>query len=510
MAADYDVLITHALIADGSGGPPAAGAIAIRAGRVVAMGQVTGTATAEIDARGQIAAPGFVDVHTHSETILQLPAAENFLRMGVTTIVTGNCGGSRTDVAKFLAGLEGGKIAVNVATLIGHNAVRQKAMGGNLRRGPTPEELAQMKALVAKAMEDGAVGLSTGLIYPPGCFAKPDEIIELAKVVAARDGIYASHMRSETIKIFPALEEVIRVAREARVRAEVSHIKVTGPSAWGKAGEVLELLDRARSEGLAITQDMYVYTASSTGIAQLIPDSAREGNRTNFIARIDDPSKRAEIANQMKARREVLGRKDYGYAVIAKFKADPSLNGKTIPQAARLVRGSDSVEDQVELIFDIERRGGGSAIYHGMNEPDVCAFLRHPMTMIASDGAPCRFGEDLPHPRSYGNNARVLGHYVRDLKLISLGEAIRRMTSLPATTYRLADRGVLRPGAIADVVLFDPAKVGDLATFENPHQYAAGFTHVLVNGVFVIRDGEISGARPGGPVRMGKTIADLR
>lgn len=504
VASDYDLLITNARIADGTGAPLTAGSIAIKEGRVAAVGQVAGTATAQIDAAGRVVAPGFIDVHTHSEKILELPMAENFLRMGVTTIVTGNCGGSRADVAQFLAGLEGGKVALNVATLIGHNAVRQKAMGGNLRRAPTAEELAQMKALVGEAMDDGAVGLSTGLIYPPGSFAKPEEIIELAKVTAAHGGIYVSHIRAETIKIFSALEELVRVAREASVRAEVSHIKVTGPSAWGKAGEVLALLDKARSEGLSITHDMYLYTASSTGIAQLIPDSAREGSRTNFIARIEDPAKKAEIINEMKATRERLGRSDYGYAVIAKFKADPSLNGKTIPEAAKLVRGSDSIEDQVELIFDIERRGGGSAIYHGMNESDVQTFLRHPLTMIASDGAPCRFGEDLPHPRSYGNNARVLGRYVRELHLLTLEEAIRRMTSLPAQTYRLADRGRLKPGAWADIVVFDPDKVADAATFENPHQYAQGFDHVLVNGVTVIRDGSLTDAKPGQPLRMGK------
>lgn len=503
IAADYDVVIVNARIADGTGAVLITGDVAIKNGRVAAIGRATGEATTRIDARGRVVAPGFIDVHTHSEKIGELPMAENFLRMGVTTIVTGNCGGSRTDVAKFLSDVGGGKVALNVGTLIGHNSVRQKAMGGNLRRPPTEEELSLMKALVAKAMDDGAVGLSTGLIYPPGCFAKPDEIIELARLVAARGGIYVSHMRSETIRIFPALEELVRVARDAGVRAQVSHIKVTGPSAWGKAGEVLALLDRARAGGLSIAHDMYVYTASSTGIAQLIPDEAREGGRADFIARIDDPSKKAEIMSEMKRRRELLGRTDYAYAVIAKFKADPSLNGKTIPQAAKLVRGSDSIEDQVELIFDIERRGGGSAIYHGMNEPDVATFLRHPLTMIASDGAPCRFGEDLPHPRSYGNNARVLGRYVRELRLLKLEEAIRRMSSLPAATYRLEGRGVLKPGAHADVVIFDPDRVGDLATFENPHQYATGFDHVLVNGVPVIRDGSITGSLPGEPIRMG-------
>ncbi|MBI5397239.1 MAG: D-aminoacylase [Verrucomicrobia bacterium] len=503
-AADYDLLITHARVADGTGAALINGSVAVKDGRVVAVGQVSGTATTQVNAQGRVVAPGFIDVHTHSESIAGQPMAENFLRMGVTTIVTGNCGGSRTDVGTFLAELDGGKVALNVATLIGHNSVRQKAMGGSFRRAPTPEELERMKTLVEQGMKDGAVGLSTGLIYVPGTFAKTDEIIELARVAATHGGIYASHIRAETVTIFSALDELIRIAREARIRAELSHIKLTGPTAWGKAAEVLALLDKARAEGLLVTHDQYLYTASSTGISQLIPDKAREGKRADFIARINDPAQKAEIVAQMKAARERLGRANYSYAVIARFKPDPSLNGRTIPEAARLRRGSDSLDDQVELILDIERQGGGSAIYHGMDEPDVQTFLRHPLTMVASDGGPCRFGEDLPHPRNYGNNARVLGRYVRELKLLTLEEAVRRMTSLPAKTFRLADRGVLKPGAWADLVVFDPDKVTDRATFGDPHHYAEGFSDVFVNGVAVIRDGKLMDAKPGGPLRMEK------
>jgi N-acyl-D-amino-acid deacylase len=504
LAANFDLLITNARIADGTGAALVNGSVAVKDGRVAAIGQVSGTAMTQVDARGKVVAPGFIDVHTHSEKIASRPMAENFLRMGVTTLVTGNCGGSRTDVAKFLGELDGGKVAVNVATLIGHNSVRQKAMGGSFRRAPTPEEMERMRALVDRAMRDGAVGLSTGLIYVPGTFAKTEEIIELAKVAAAHGGIYASHIRSETVRIFSALDELIRIAREANIRAEVSHIKLTGPTAWGKAGEVLALLDQARAKGLRITHDQYLYTASSTGISQLIPDKAREGKREDFIARINDPAQRAEIVAQMKTMRERLGRTNYSYAVIARFKPDPSLIGKTIPEAAKLKRGSDSLADQIELIFDIERQGGGGAIYHGMDEPDVQAFLRHPLTMVASDGGPCRFGADMPHPRNYGNNARVLGRYVREMKLLPLEEAVRRMTSLPAQTFRLAGRGVIQPGAWADLVVFDPGTVADRAAFGDPHHYAEGFSDVFVNGVAVIRAGKLMDAKPGRPLKMGK------
>ena len=503
LAADYDLLITNARIADGSGAPLIDGSVAVKDKRIVAVGKAPGTAEVTIDAKGKVVAPGFIDVHTHSESILKIPMAENYLRMGVTTVVTGNCGGSRVDVAQFFSDLERTNVALNVATLIGHNSVRSRVMGGSFRREPTPAELEKMKKLVERAMKEGAVGLSTGLIYLPGTFAKTDEIIELAKVAAAHGGIHASHIRAETVEIFSALEELIRVAREAKIPTDISHIKLTGPTAWHKASQVLALLDKARAEGLQITHDQYVYTASSTGIAQLIPDKAREGKRADYLARLDNPEEKAKIVAGMKRMRERLGRSDYSYAVISSFGADPSLNGKTIPEAAQLKSGSDSLENQIELIFDIERRGGGSAIFHGMNEDDLQTFLRHPLTMVASDGGPRRLGEDLPHPRSYGNNARVLGRYVRELKVLKLEEAIRKMTSLPAQTFRLENRGELKPGAWADIVVFDEKKVSDPATFDAPHHFAEGFGDVFVNGEAAIKDGKLKGARPGRAVKKG-------
>ena len=508
-AADFDLIIRNARIADGTGAPLVEGSIAVKDRRITQVGAVSGTATAEIDAHGQVVAPGFIDVHTHSEKIAENPVAENFLRMGVTTIVTGNCGGSRTDVAQFFAELEKARVAIHVATLIGHNSVRELAMGGSFIGAPNADEMEKMKAIVDKAMKDGAVGLSTGLIYVPGSFAETGEIIELAKVAAAHDGIYASHMRHETVKIFDALEEFVHIAREANIRAEVSHLKLTGPSAWGMTAKVLALLDKARADGLAITHDQYMYTASSTGLAQLIPDKARAGKRADFIARIADPAQKAAIVAEMKRMREQLGRTDYAYAVIARFAADPTLNGKTIPEAAKIKRGSDSLDEQIELILDIEKRGGGSAVYHGMDEKDVQAFLRHPLTMIASDGGPQKFGADVPHPRSYGNNARTLARYVRELKVLTIEDAIRRMTSLPAQTFHLADRGVLKPGAWADIVIFDPDKVNDPSTFADPHHYAEGFSNVIIDGTPVIREGALTAARPGGPLRMTRAAAKL-
>ncbi|HCN77769.1 MAG TPA: aminoacylase [Verrucomicrobiales bacterium] len=500
-AADFDVLIQNARIADGTGAPLVTGGIGVKDGRITAVGGVTGSADTVIDAEGRVVAPGFVDVHTHSEKICENPVVENFLRMGVTTIITGNCGNSKTDVAAFFDEIGKTGTTLNVATLIGHGSVREQGMGGRFIRPPNAEQLDAMKKLVDQAMRDGAVGMSTGLIYVPGSFARTEEIIELAKVVSAHGGVYASHMRYETDRIFEALEELARIAREARIRAEVSHIKLSGPSAWGRAREVLAWLDKARAEGLEITHDQYAYPASSTGLRQTIPDSALEGTREDYAARLDDPGQKGLIIERMKKMLSDRGFKDYSYAVIARYQKQPELNGLNIREAALKVRGGDSLDDQIELLLDIERQGGGSAVYHSMNEDDLKVFLAHPLTMIASDGGPRRLGEDIPHPRSYGNNARVLGRYVRDLKALTLEDAIRRMSSLPARTFHLHQRGEIRQGYWADLVIFDPDTVSDPSSFDAPHKYATGFSDVLVNGVPVIRAGQLTEARPGGPLR---------
>lgn len=498
---EYDVVIRHGRVADGTGNPLFFADVAVKDGRIAVVGRVPGTGATEVDATGQVVAPGFIDVHTHAENVTSLPGAENFVRMGVTTLVIGNCGGSVKDVAEYFRKLEETRVAVNVATLIGHNTVRSEAMGGSFDRAPTEAELDRMKALVEQAMRDGAVGLSTGLIYLPGTFSRTEEIIELARVAAAYDGIYTSHMRNEGTGILNALEELFRISREAGIRAEVSHIKLSGRSAWGRAEEVLAALEKARAEGLDITQDQYVYTASSTGLAQLIPSSAREGGRERFRERIADPAQREKIVAQMKETLRRGGREDYGYAVIASYRADPSLNGKSIPEAARATRGADGLDDQIELILEIESKGGGSGVFHGMNEEDLQKFLRHPNTMIASDSGARELNEGVPHPRGYGNNARVLGRYVRELKLLRLEDAVRRMTSLPAGAFRLKDRGLVREGGWADLVVFDPARVRDVATFNDPHHYAAGFSWVFVNGAPVVREGSQTEVRPGQALR---------
>lgn len=500
-ASSYDLVIRHGRVADGTGNPVWYADIAIKRGRIAAMGHVTGRGRTEIDAKGMLVAPGFIDVHTHADELAEMPEAENFLRMGVTTVVAGNCGVSALDVEKAFREIERQKPGINFTTLIGHGTVRRDAMGGSFNRPPTAAELHRMRELVARGMEAGAVGLSTGLIYSPGVFAQTDEIIELARVAARCDGIYATHQRNETTGVFDSLDEVVRIARATGIRVEVSHIKLGGEKAWGRAGEVLALLERARAEGLDITQDQYAYTASSTGMSQLIPDEALEGGREAFSQRLEDPVRKAEIIEAMRRKIHDRGRNDYAYAVVALYRHDPSLNGLNIVEAARKVRGSDTLDDQIETILEIQGNGGASGVFHGMDETDLQTFMRHPNTMVACDSGLRRLGEGMPHPRGYGNAARVLARYVRELKVLRLEDAIRKMTSLPATTFRFAERGLLRPGNWADLVIFDPATVRDTSTYTDPHHYAEGFHYVLVNGVPVIQQDQLTGKRPGKVLR---------
>jgi N-acyl-D-amino-acid deacylase len=500
-AETYDVVIANGRVIDGTGNPAFFADVAISKGRITKIGRITGKARARIDAKGLIVAPGFIDVHTHADDVAQMPKAENFVRMGVTTIVAGNCGTSTLDMAKFFREVERTNVAVNVATLVGHNNVRRKAMGGDFDRPPTPEELEQMRALVRQAMKAGAVGLSTGLIYQPGVFSHTDEIVELAKVAAAYDGIYTSHMRYEDVQIYKALDEVFDVARGAHIRAEVSHIKLGGPTAWGQADRVLAHIEKARAEGLDITQDQYSYTASSTGLSQLIPEKALAGGKQELQKRLADPAQKSAIVSEMKQNLRNKGRQDYSYAVIASCKSDKSLDGLNVADAAKAKRGSDSLDDQIELVLNLQTNGGASAVFHGMSEDDLKIFMRHPNTMIACDSGIRKMGEGVPHPRGYGNNARVLGRYVREMHVLRLEDAIRKMTSLPANTFHFKGRGELREGNWADIVVFDPDRVEDLATYKDPHHYATGIPYVLVNGVLVIKNGEHTGAKAGQALR---------
>jgi N-acyl-D-amino-acid deacylase len=498
IAADYDILIKNGRLVDGTGSPAVHADIAIKNGKVAAIGKLdSATAAKTIDATDQVVAPGFIDVHTHAEDILDMPEGENFIRMGVTTLMLGNCGGSALDVKKFLERVEATNVCPNVATLFGHNTVRRAVMGGAFDRVPSADDMARMKDYITDAMKAGAFGFSTGLIYLPGTFSKTDEIVELAKVAGEFGGIHVSHMRDEGMDISSALNELFRIAREGKMRAHVSHIKLSGKSAWGGADQILQMINGARADGLDITQDQYAYTASSTGIAQLVPDWAREGNK--FAERVKDPATKTRIKDDMRANLSHHGYDDYSYAVVANYEPDKSLNGLNIAEVAQKKRGAATLEDQMEVILEIQSRASG--VFHSMFESDLQTFMSNPNTMFASDSSVRKFQEGMPHPRGYGNNARVLKRYVNELGILRLEEAIRRMTSLPANTFQIKDRGQIHENFWADIVIFDPKKVTDQATFKDPHQYATGFNYVLVNGQPVIERDQLTGKRPGQALR---------
>lgn len=495
----FDVIVRGGRVADGTGNPLRTADVGIRAGRIVVVGRVTGSADRVLDATGCVVAPGFIDVHTHADDIAALPGAENFVRMGVTTVIAGNCGSSATDIAGFFRQVEATNVAVNVGVLVGQGSVRSQVMGGSFRRPADAAELDRMRVLVEQGMRDGALGISTGLIYLPGTFTPTEELVELAKVVGRFGGVYATHMRDEGREILAALEEAFRIGRESGCRVQVSHLKLSGNASWGRTNAVIAAIAAARASGLDVTQDQYVYTASSTGLAQLVPEEFREGGR--FAERLTDGVARTAMLAAMRKRLEDSKRADYRYAVIADFPPDRSLNGLNIAEASKHLRGSDALDDQLETVLELVRRGGGSGVFHGMNEDDLRAFAQLPGTAFASDSGVREFGKGVPHPRGYGNNARVLGRYVRELGLLRLEEAVRKMTSLPAAVFALKDRGMIREGAWADVVVFDPVAVSERSTFPEPHQYATGFRAVLVNGVAVVEGDRCVGTRPGRALR---------
>ena len=497
----YDLLIINARIVDGSGNPWFRADVAIKDGRIARIGRVSAAAaTRTIDARGQILAPGFIDVHTHVESIYSLPAAENFVRMGVTTLVTGNCGSSTTDVAEFLGRIKDKPLAVNLATLIAHGSVRRRVIGLE-DRAPTPEELKQMEGLVEQGMKDGAVGLSTGLIYVPGTYAKTDEIVALARVAAKYDGLYATHMRNEGDKVADAIRESIQIGEQAGLPVEISHFKISNKKLWGQTPMTLGLVRDARARGLVVTVDQYAYTASSTSLDSRLPSWLRAGGLDEAKKRLADKATRERAISDTKDALKKSGFKDYSFAVVASYDVDKSFNGKSIAEITKQVKGKSDVTSQIEQMLEMYEAGGAGMIYHGMDEADVKRIMQEPFTMIASDSGVRQVDESVPHPRGYGNNARVLGRYVRELKLISLEDAIRKMTSLPAQTFGFRDRGLIREGFAADLVIFDDNTITDQATFDKPHQFPVGISFVIVNGAPVFENNQMTAARPGVALR---------
>jgi N-acyl-D-amino-acid deacylase len=502
--AEFDLLVTGGRVIDGTGNPWFKADVALKDGRVAEIGRIDPSRAARvIDAKDSIVAPGFIDVHTHIESsILDLPAAENFLRMGVTSVVTGNCGGSALPLGAWFTRIEEKGVSINVAALVGHNTVRRIGMNGDFDRPPATEELQKMRELVYQAMRDGAVGLSTGLEYIPGTYARTDEIVELAKVAAKYGGVYASHMRNEGLDAEKSISEALAVGAQSGCPVEISHFKVSSKKRWGASAVTIKMVNDARARGQQVTVDQYLYPAGSTGIGILFPSWLFEGGNDKARERLQDAATRDRVKRELIAKAAQDGFKDFSFAFVANHRANQTFNGKNIAEITKIVKQKTDASSQAEQAIDLLLAGGAQMVLHKMSDQDVERIFKQPFTMVASDAGVIDAGSpSIPHPRGFGNNARVLGVYVREKRLVGLEEAIRKMSSLPAQTFNLWDRGLLRPGMAADIVIFDEKTVADRATFEQPKQYAAGFDYVIVNGQVVIEKGSHSGAKSGRVLR---------
>jgi dihydroorotase/N-acyl-D-amino-acid deacylase len=498
--ADYDLLFRDVRILDGTGAPWFRGDVAVRGDTIAAAGRVPAAgARVLIDGKGQVLAPGFIDIHTHARRgILQVPTADNYTRQGVTTLIEGPDGSSPVPLAPFLAGVAAARPSPNFGTFIGQGSVREAVMG-NVDRKATPAEIERMIQLVREGMAEGAFGLSTGLFYTPGSYTPTEEIVLLARAAGALGGIHVSHMRDEASHVADSVRETIRIGEEGGLPTQVTHHKVIGNENWGKSVETLRLVEEARDRGVDVTVDQYPYTASSTSLsAALLPKWALEGSQQEVVKRLSDPEQRRRIkqavVNMLEHER---GGGDPTRVTISSCRWDPSLAGKNLAEITRGLGMEPTLENAAEAAMQIVQKGGAQGIFHAISEDDLLRILRFPLTMIGSDGEVPIFGKESPHPRSYGTFVRVLGVYVREKQVLRLEEAVRRMTSLPAMRLGLADRGIIRPGMKADLVLFDPQRVRDMATFENPHQYAEGILLVVVNGQIIFDGKAMTAARPG-------------
>jgi N-acyl-D-amino-acid deacylase len=535
-----DLKIEGATVIDGTGAAGARTDVGVRDDRIAAVGDLSREhAGRSLNASGKVLAPGFIDMHSHSDWRLwENRRAESKIRQGVTTEVVGNCGFSPAPVSaefvddlrgfalhvprgmdfrwrsfgEYLSAFDAGGLALNVAHLVGHGTLRIAAMGF-ARRAPSVDELATMRRLLAAAMDEGAFGLSTGLIYAPGSWSDTAEIIEIAHAAARGRGFYASHMRGEGATLLPAVTEAITVGREARMPVQISHLKAAGRPNWGKVADALALIEAARADGLDVLADAYPYTASSTSLRTLLPDWALEGGIEAMLGRLKDPGERARIRQALlpdggasadaRGRGESMAaRVGWDNIMIVGTTARRDAEGRRLGDVAR-VRSLDPEDAIFELLLDEHGRVG--VILFQMDETDLRRALAHPAVMVGSDGSSLAptgaLAASKPHPRSYGTFPRVLGEYARDQRTLSLPQAVHKMTGLPAHRLGLRDRGVIRVGARADLVVFDPRRVADVATYEEPHRYPVGIEHVVVNGRFVIKDGEHTGSLPGRVLR---------
>jgi len=501
-SAEYDIIITGGTLYDGLGNGPSVTDIGISGAFITAIGDLSEVkSTDRIDATGLIVSPGFIDLHSHLDPLMVLPEAENHIRQGVTTALGGPDGGGLWPFAEMLDSLEYLPLGYNVAYLVGHNKIRSDIMGLENRQ-PTKDELEQMKLHVSSAMKKGAFGLSTGLKYLPGTFSEVGEVIELAKIASSYDGIYTSHLREEGLQLLDGVAEAIQIGYEANIPVVLTHHKVVGQPMWGKSKTTLSMVDSARAIGIDVMIDQYPYNASYTSISILIPGWAMAGGQQQFKERMSNNIERAKIWNETLF--NIIndrGGNDIKRVRFAKVEWNPELEGQTLYDWAIIEGLEPSVQTGADLVLKAQLSGGASAIFYAMHDKDVEMIMKHPQTMIASDGRLVKFGDAHPHPRWYGTFPRVLGRYVREKKLLTLEEALLKMTSMPAERLGLTDRGILKKGYYADITVFDPSKVIDNATFETPHQYPSGIECVIINGTPVVKNGIFLTNRPGRVLR---------
>ena len=528
-ARPFDLLITNARIIDGTGGPSVTGSVAVRDGRIAGVGRVSGAATRTVDAGGKVLAPGFIDPHSHSDlTLLTDGNAESKIRQGVTTEVIGESGSvaprkpgggqAWTDFTGYFAAIERSKSAVNLLSYVGLGQVREYVMG-NDERAPTPNELEKMSGLVSDAMKQGAYGVSTGLIYSPNAYATLDELVALSRPASAAGGFYASHLRYDGAKLREGLEEAIAIGERARLPVHVFHLKVTGAKNFGRMKEVIAIVEAAKKRGVEFSADQYPYVASSTGLSQTIPPWAHEGGGAKLAERLKDPATRARIRKEMDDpnptwENRLISAGTWHNVQLASIgsrteaaSADKKYEGMRVDDAAKAA-GKDPYDFVFELL--IAHRGSVGCVWFIIDENDLKLAMRQPWVSVGSDGSalatsgPLRAG--VPHPRNFGTFPRVLGKYVREEHVIPLEQAVHKMSGLTASQLHITDRGLIKTGLAADLVIFDPAIVADRATFTDPFQYPVGIPTVIVNGRVVLDNGRHTGERPGIIIR-GRGVA---
>ncbi|UCD40523.1 MAG: D-aminoacylase [Candidatus Bathyarchaeota archaeon] len=529
-----DLIFKNACVVDGTGNPRFKADIGIEGARIVKVGNLKCVkALHTIDASRLVASPGFIDIHSHSDfTLLVNSKAESKVRQGITTEVVGNCGSSAaplnetlkedlketmpiledagvdldwSTMKQYLDRLENQGIAINVVPLVGHANLRVCAMGFD-NRSPTKTELEEMKKQLARTMEEGAFGMSTGLIYPPSCYASTDELIELSKVVADYEGIYTSHIRGEDDRLFDSLKEAITISNEARISVEISHHKAAGKANWGKIRETLEMISRARAQGADVTCDVYPYTAGSFGLASMLPHWAHEGGSEKLLERLKESNLRKQLRKDMEEGTQEwtspLKAAGWDATIIARSRKHPEFEGRSIEDISR-----SRAVDPFDFVFDLlsDESAAVTVVRFAMCEEDVRWVMQHPFSMIGSDSSTVApygvLGQGKPHPRSYGTFPRVLGKYVRNEEILTLENAVQKMTSLPARKLGLKERGLIKEGMYADIAIFNPEIILDKATYADPHQYPEGVEYVLVNGKMIISKKEHTGALAGKALR---------